>query len=137
MSLADPAESLRLFEESLPVFVVVFLWAFLAEFALPGLRSELRTAGIVMALLYVVVRGSAIGRRGEAPDLPESVVETLRDNVRALVPALPWFLLVFALGVVEPYTGGPLFLVYVAATTGVLTVLLYAVTFGSARLLTT
>lgn len=30
MSFADPAESLRLFEESLPVFVVVFLWAFLA-----------------------------------------------------------------------------------------------------------
>lgn len=90
-----------------------------------------------MALLYVVVRGSTIGRRAEAPDLPESVVEALRDNLRALVPALPWFLLVFALGVVEPYTGGSRLLVYVAATTGVLTVLLYAVTFGSARLRTT
>lgn len=136
MSVARSEDSLRLFEESLPVFAVVFLWTLLAVFARYDLRWGLRSAGVVMALLYVVVRGAAIGHGVEPVGHPRSVVAALRDSVRALAPALPWFLLAFALRAGRDHTGLPLprELVYISSTTGVLTVVLYAVVFGSARL---
>ena len=136
MSVARSADSFRLFEESLPVFAVVLLWTLLAVFARHDLRTGLRYAGVVMALLYVVVRGAAIGHGVETVGHPKSVVEGLRDSFRALVPAFPWFLLAFALRAGRAYTGFtlPRELVYVSSTTGVLTVVLYAVVFGSARI---
>lgn len=139
MSFVSSEDSVRLFEESLPVFAVVFLWTLLAVFARYDLGSGLRNAGVVMALLYVVVRGAAIGNGVETVGHPKSVVAALRDSFRALVPASPWFLLAFALRVGRDYTGFllPRELVYVSSTTGVLTVVLYAVVFGSARLRST
>lgn len=139
MQVASSEDQFRLFEESLPVFAVVFLWTPLAVFARDDLRSGLRYAGVVMALLYVVVRGAAIGYGVETVGHPKSVVDGLRDSVRALVPASPWFLLAFALRAGRDYTGFvlPRELVYVSSATGVLTVVLYAVVFGSARLRST
>ncbi|QLD89673.1 hypothetical protein HWV07_11820 [Natronomonas salina] len=136
MPVASSEDSFQLFEESLPVFAVVFLWTLLAVFARYDLGSGLRYAGLVMALLYVVVRGAAVGRSVETVRHPTSVVDGLRDSVRSLAPASPWFLLAFALRVGRDYTGFvlPSELVYVSSATGVLTVVLYAAVFGSARL---
>jgi hypothetical protein len=128
----------RRFEDSIPVFAVLLPWMLLSILGGSNLGAELWHAGLVMALLYVVVRGVSRSHAvadGKQSD-PDSIVAVLRDSGLALAVALPWFLLAIALELARTYTGfywiGSF--VSVAETTGLLTVVLYAVMVGTARL---
>lgn len=136
--LVDTTTLLRRFEDSIPVFAVLLLWTLLSAVSHGPLAVGLRRAGLVMALLNVVVHGVSRSRVVEdgPPGNPDSVVAVLRDSARALAAALPWFLLALAVELVRPYTRFYWIesVASVAATAGLLTVVLYAVPVGAARL---
>ncbi|MFB6170239.1 MAG: hypothetical protein ABEJ06_03745 [Haloarculaceae archaeon] len=135
----------RLYGESLPVAVALSFWVVLSWFGgAPGVARGLRLAGVVMALLYVVVRGRAIARSQPPTPQPTDVAGVLSENLRVLAAAGGWFLAALVAALVDPYwrvVGLPgLFaspvdsLVFVLSGTGVGTVLLYALAVGLPRL---
>ena len=82
----------RLAEEGVPVAAILLFWttlAVLAEYS--PVRGSVSTAGIVMAGLYVVVRGVALSDVVE-PLETESLEAIIRENIRVAVPAGAWFL---------------------------------------------
>ena len=82
----------RLAEEGVPVAAILLFWTTLALLAgYSPVRDTVNTAGIVMAGLYVVVRGVALSDTVEPPET-ESLEAIIRKNVRVAVPAGVWFL---------------------------------------------
>jgi hypothetical protein len=138
-----PLTARALLRESLPVVAVLFFWSVLSWPTIPGVDDALRTAGLAMVALYVVVRGVSLSRHVSAPVFSD-VASVLRENVRAALPAAGWFVaahLVAALESLWQGVGLPgLFtsprgaLVRLFALTGVATVGLYAVAVGTAAL---
>lgn len=142
MSPPNPRDVLL---ESPPIAAIMLFWlvvSWLAPF--PPITTGIRAAGVVMALLYAVVRGLAVAERGE-PSLSLGDYGTvLRVNGLALLAAAGWFVLarlVLIMGVLWTQLGLPgLFtspaggLLFAFSTTGVLTVVLYAVAFGAGAL---
>lgn len=132
----------RLVEESLPAAVALLLWSLLATVAQNGVALGLRIAGIVMALLYVAVRASALADSLAVDEQPTDPEPILRENVSVALAAGVWFLsaLVVALfadfieNIIFPLRGLFSAISFVLAATGVATVIFYAVAVGTARL---
>lgn len=136
-------DSRRLIRESAPVAVILLFWISISSVVRPEIATGLLRAGIIMALLYTVIRGLTIAETHPSTDPPTNVEEILRENVRAAIPAGVWFFLAHAVFVVEhiwdtigiPGVGtspaGDLAFVFIG--TGVAAVLLYAISVGVPR----
>ncbi len=141
-----PLEPHQLLRDSLPIAVILTLWMildiiFFQVIFLP-LPGGFRWGGIVMALLYVVVKGVQRGREISAPT-PTDIRGILIENAQVLLVAGVWFVLAGIYYEFSHYRWvlGPLwFLIpstalgsFVFAATGVLTVVYCAVALGKAR----
>lgn len=82
----------RLLRESAPVAVILLFWNVLSELFAPNISSGLFWAGIVMTLLYVVVRGVALAESTPAASRPDDLQAVLAENVRVALTAGVWFL---------------------------------------------
>lgn len=141
--MGPPLDSRRLVRESAPVAVILLFWVGLSTLARPVIATGLLRVGIIMALLYTVVRGLAIAQTQPPTDQPTDVEGILRENVRVALPAGIWFLSAHAIFVVEhvwdtlgipglgtsPAEG----LAFVFIGAGVASVLLYAIAIGVPR----
>lgn len=140
VSPLDTRSSLR---ESVPVAVILLFWMLLSSVVIRPIATHLLRAGIVMALLYTVVRGVALARTHQPTRRPDDLEGILRENVRVALPAGVWFLaahLVYfieqvwdrlgILGSVSPLVEP---LVFSFSGSGVAVVVLYAVAVGLPR----
>lgn len=148
----SPLQPATLRRESVTVAVILGFWTAVALLAEPfaALRTALRTAGVVVALGYVTVRGVTLARSVPVSALPSGTEQVLRENLAVLRGVGLWFL---AALVVEPVADIVLFqlvplprplrdptatlvegLVFVLAATGVVTVALHAITAAVARI---
>ena len=82
----------RLAAEAVPVAAVLAFWSVVSWlFVLrPEIEGAVRTAGVVMAALYVVVRGVALASEVSVPDVGD-LEAVLRDNGRVAISAGFWF----------------------------------------------
>lgn len=135
----------RLLRESAPLAVVVGFWVVLSWFGRdPDIATGIKYAGAIMGLLYAVVRGVRLADATAPAPVPEGPANLLRENVQVALPAGLWFLAANLSGFVaelwNQYVGVGLFtspvesLSFVFTATGVLTVVLYAVTVGLSRI---
>lgn len=141
--MASPLDTRRLLRESAPVAVILLFWVVLASFVPAEIATGLMRAGIIMAVLYTIVRGLAIAETLEPARLPTDVEGILRENVRVAIPAGSWFLAAHAIYLVEQLwdmlgipgwdtsPAGEISFVFVG--TGVAAVLLYAISVGVPR----
>lgn len=134
----------RLLRESAPVAAVVGFWVVLSWFGREaGIATGIRYAGVVMALLYTVVRGVRLAETTAQTPVPDDVGELLRENLRVAVPAGLWFLVAMLVGFAAElwnqlvhfglFSSPADSLSFVFTATGVLTVVLYAVAVGLPR----
>lgn len=140
--MAPPLDTRRLVQESAPVAVILLFWVGIAILARPVIETGLLRAGIIMALLYTVVRGLTIAKTQPLTEQPDDVSGILRENVRVALPAGVWFVIAHAIFFVE-YIGDtfglPLStswadeLAFVFVGAGVAAVLLYAISVGVPR----
>lgn len=142
--MVTPLSPRRIVEESVPVAAVLLVWTVPAEllYGIDGAFVEAaRLAGLVMALLYVTVRGLRLGRSLPPTTPPRGVSEVLLDNARAGVAAGVWILAAALFttvwGFVDAHAGFPsqwsIPFVNALAGAAVGTVLLYAIANGSSR----
>lgn len=147
MSPLTPKRTLR---ESGALALILVVWgvaAMVIGFE-PTIRTGIQVAGLIMAGLYAVVRGRTLSADARAVYQSTDPEAILRDNFRALLPALAWFVLAaVAIGIeglldvalrefgLFAYPAATL--AYLFAGTGVMTVLLYAVATGYATLAST
>ncbi|WP_158059015.1 hypothetical protein [Halorussus halophilus] len=90
----------RLATEAIPVATILLFWNVLGWIAdMQEAGGLVRTAGTVMAALYVVLRGVALapevtpfGLEKFSPLLRDDVKKLLSENARIAVPAGVWFL---------------------------------------------
>lgn len=150
----------RFLRESLPIAGITLGWLIVSWFAgHPSIGTGARYAGVVMAGAYAVVRGVALARQSPIVELPtpgplggdpagsawlfatRSVPpDLLRGNLAAMLAGGAWLLAARSVLLVESAWNGlglpGLFrspapgLVFVLTVTGVLTVVLVAVTVG-------
>ncbi|MFC4549714.1 MULTISPECIES: hypothetical protein [Halorussus] len=80
-------------QEAIPVAAILLFWNVLSWlFTLdPAIGGTVRSAGTVMALLYVVVRGVVLAPSVSVP-ITGDVEPVLRENARVALPAGAWFL---------------------------------------------
>lgn len=142
--MSSSIDSRRLFRESRPVAGILLFWVVVSWIGTePGITTSLRLAGVVMALLYVGVRGVELAQTHPPTPLPTNVSDLLRENARVLSAAGIWFLPAVLLAFLEPYWEeigllrlfmSPLeSLAFVFTGTGVTTVILYAIVTGVSR----
>lgn len=143
--MAPTIYSIRLLRESAPLAAVVGFWVIFSWFGRdPDIATGIRYAGVVMGLLYAVVRGVRLADTTSPTPVLDGPADLLRENTRVAVPAGLWFLAAALSGFVaelwNQYVGVGLFvspvqsLSFVLTVTGVLTVVLYAVAVGSSRI---
>ncbi|MFD1586731.1 hypothetical protein ACFR9U_07025 [Halorientalis brevis] len=139
--MPSPLDARRLVEESVPAAVVLLFWSVLAAIAQSGVALGLRIAGVVMALLYVVVRALTLADSLADDGQPIESEPILRENATVAVASGVWFLaaLLFSAPLPIPRSIDYLFGLFSAisfalAATGVLTVVLYAVAVGIVRM---
>lgn len=123
--------------------MILLFWVSISSFVRPVIATGLLLAGIIMTLLYTVVRGLTIAKTQPLTDQPADVEGILRENVSVALPAGIWFLSAHAIFVVEhiwdtfgipglgtsPAEG----LAFVFIGAGVASVLLYAIANGVPR----
>ena len=145
--MSVPFDTRRLLAESAPVAVVLAFWSTLALLTHSIVSTGLRYAGVAMALLYVVVRATALSRTIPPTDPPETLEEILAENLSVAIPAGVWFVPAMVLGeFLAPLFEYPALLssfefleslLHVAAFSftgaGVAAVLLYAISVGLTR----
>lgn len=141
--MASPLDSGRLLRESAPVAAILLFWLVPAAVVQPVVANGLVRAGVVMALLYTVVRGVDLARHAPSTPAPETVEELVRENLRVAIPAAAWFALASAvyfvahvwtlLGIPGAFTSPADGLAYVFTGAGVAVVLLYAIVVGITR----
>lgn len=141
----------RTLEETVSIALVLLLWAVLSTLAMGDGRVQFAVlvSGLVMAGLYAVVRGVALSSDADPAYEDPDAESVLVQNGRALLVAVPWFVLALvvavvaegAFGLVFPFSGSSTFvrrslatLVQVFAFTGALSVLLVAVATGTRAL---
>lgn len=79
-------------EQAVPVAAILIFWNVLAVVAAEqGVGGSIRSAGIVMAALYVLLRGVALSSE-VLPPATKNVIAVLFENARIAVPAGAWFL---------------------------------------------
>lgn len=142
MSSLSPS---RVFADSLPIAAILLFWVLVSWLgAHPLLGRGARIAGLVMALTYAIVRGITSAPHARSPSALADVGSVLRINGLALLAAVGWFIgarvVILAEQVwselalpgvfVSPADG----LVFAFTATGVVTIVLYAVTLGTAIL---
>lgn len=140
ISPLDISSSLR---ESVPVAVILLFWTVLSSIVIRPVAPSLLRAGIVMALLYTVVRGVTLARTHQPTRRPDDLEGILRENVSVALPAGVWFLAAHLAYFVEqiwdrlgiPGSVSPLVepLVFSFSGSGVAVVLLYAIAVGLPR----
>lgn len=118
----------RLLQEGVPIAAVLLFWTALSLFTDSPVAGGLRYAGVVMAALYVVVRGVELAGSFPVVGAPETPGELLLENASVAVSASLWFA-----GAVVAYAVFLDPLGFVLTGTGVGTVLLYAVAVGLPR----
>ena len=72
--------------------MILLFWTVLGTFVRVDVATGLLRAGVVMALLYAVVRGVGLARTAPATPQPRDVRALLRENARVALPAGAWFL---------------------------------------------
>ncbi|WP_128478853.1 hypothetical protein [Halorussus pelagicus] len=128
----------RMTLEALPVAAILLFWNLLAGVAeFQGVAGSVSSAGVVMAALYVVVRGVSLAEQVRPPAMGR--VETvLVENARLAVPAGAWFLAAVMAAAVERYVNEVLWLLSPVKTAlagaGLAVVGLYAVAAGYSAL---
>ena len=125
----------RFVVETVPVVVILLFWNLLAWVAaLQNVGGSVRTAGVVMAGLYVAVRGVSLASQ-VSPPATLDVASILRENARIAVAAGAWFVAAMAVSTVGSYVVElPRILAPVAdslAGAGLGVVALYAVAAGT------
>lgn len=141
--MVSPLDTRRLLRESAPVTVILLFWVVLSSVVRPTIATGLLRAGVIMALLYTVVRGVALARTHQPTPQPDDLEGILRENVRVALPAGVWFLaayLVYFIEQVWDVLGIPGWdtspaegLAFVFVGAGVAVVLLYAISVGLPR----
>jgi len=142
--MPSPLDARRLVEETVPVAVVLLFWSVLAAIAQSGVALGLRIAGVVMALLYVVVRALALADSLADDGQPVDSEPILRENATVAVASGVWFLTALLFSAPIPIARQIVYLLrglfsaisFAFAATGVLTVVLYAVAVGIVRVRT-
>lgn len=143
----SPPSPQRVFLDSLPIAGIMLFWLLVSWLGShPLLGSAARIAGLVMALTYAIVSGinNASATRPDSDPGFAKVGPVLRVNGLALLAGAGWFvvarLLIFVeqlwrdLALPGAFTSPTDGLVFAFTATGVLTVVLYAVTLGTATL---
>jgi hypothetical protein len=137
--------SRRVFVDSLPIAAILLFWVLVSWLgAHPLLGTGARIAGLVMALTYAVVKGFASAPHAHSPSALADVGSVLRINGLALLAAVGWFIgarvIIFAeqawseLALPGAFTSPADGLAFAFTATGVVTIVLYAVTLGTALL---
>ena len=94
---------LRLIVESVPVAAILLFWnllAWIVEFQ--NIGGPVRTAGAVMAALYVTVRGVSLAPKVSPPAMVD-VKTVVRENAQLAVPAGAWFVAAMLVAAVDGY----------------------------------
>ncbi|WP_137285995.1 hypothetical protein [Halorussus salinisoli] len=93
----------RMAAEAVPVAAILLFWNLLAGIAqFQNVGGTVATAGVVMAALYVAVRGVSLS----AEVLPPTVGDTkavLYENASIAVPAGAWFVAAMVVGAIEAH----------------------------------
>lgn len=142
--MVSPLDTRQLLEESVPIAIVLAFWVVLSWFGGSRIGTNIRNAGIVMALFYTVVRGIALSRSIPSTPQPVDPEELIRENAAVALPAAAWFFAAIVISFIaqfwDEFIGIGLFtspensFAFVLSTTGVLTVLLYAIAVGRSRI---
>jgi hypothetical protein len=133
------------FIDSPPIAGILLFWLVISWLAShPLLGRAGRTAGLVMAVTYAIVRGVAIAKQVQWEPTLADVGTVLRVNGLALLAAVGWFLVarlvIFGgqvwseLGLPGVFTSPADGLAFVFTATGVVTIVMYAVALGTAGL---
>lgn len=141
--MVPPYDTRRLLRESAPVAVILLFWTTLSSIAHPIVASGLHRAGLIMALLYTVIRGVALARNHTPTSPPVTITGILRENVRVVIAAGAWFVaaeLVYVirrlwedLNLPGAFTSPAEALAFVLVSAGVATILMYAIAVGLPR----
>lgn len=124
----------RLAREAIPVAAILLFWNVLAGIArTQNVGGPVGEAGVLMAALYVVVRGISLSDR-VVPLATGDVATVLTQNARIAMPAGAWFLGAMVAGAVElhvrEFTGFAWAVKTALAGAGLGVVGLYAVAVG-------
>lgn len=141
--MVPPLSTRRLLQESAPVVVILLFWTVLSWLVRYDIAAGFVRAGVIMALLYTVVRGVSLARRTPTAPQPDDIEGLLRENVHVALPAGGWFLaahLVYFIeglwdlfGIPGVFTSPAADLSFVFIGAGVAVVLLYAISVGLPR----
>lgn len=141
----SPLSPRRVFINSVPIAAILLFWVFVSWLgAHPLLGRGARIAGFVMALTYAVVRGITSAPHTRSPSALADIGSVLRINGLALLAAVGWFIgarvIILAeqvwseLALPGVFTSPADGLAFAFTATGVVTIVLYAVTLGTALL---
>lgn len=135
----------RVFVDSLPIAAIMLLWLAVSWLGShPLLGRGARIAGLAMALTYAIVKGITSAPHTRSPPALADVGSVLRVNGLALFAGAGWFvgarLVVFAeqlwseMALPGAFTSPANGRAFAFTAIGVVTIVLYAVTLGTAVL---
>lgn len=135
----------QVFVDSLPIAAIMLFWVAVSWLGShPLLGRGARVAGLVMALTCAIIKGTTSAPHARSPPALTDVGSVLRINGLALLAGAGWFfiarLVVFAeqmwseLALPGAFTSPAGGLTFAFTATGVVTIVLYAVTLGNAVL---
>lgn len=135
----SPPSPRRIFVDSLPIATILLFWVLVSWLGShPLLGRGARIAGLVMALTYAIVRGITYTTHAGSPSALTDIGPVLRVNGLALLAGAGWFVLARLVVFIEQvwselalpgaFTSPADGLVFAFTATGVVTVVLYAVT---------
>lgn len=139
--VAGGPDTRRLLRESIPAAVILLFWLALSVPVRPSISAGLSQAGIIMTILYTVVRGVMLGQEFRPISQTTGLKGILRENVRVTFPAGAWFIsaqIVYeieglwdTLGIPGAFTSPADGLVFVLNGAGIAVVVIHAVWVGS------
>jgi hypothetical protein len=92
----------RLLTESIPIASILLFWMVLSWIGgEPTVARGFQITGIVMAVMYIVVRGTTLGRLEAGHESTTDLRSLLLTNVRVALPVGLWFFGAMAVGVLE------------------------------------
>lgn len=92
----------RLLTESIPIASILLFWMVLSWIGgEPTVTRGFQITGIVMAVMYIVVRGITLGRLEAGYEPTTDLRSLLLTNVRVALPVGLWFLGAMAVEVLE------------------------------------
>lgn len=141
----SPLSPQRTFLNSLPIAGIMLFWLVISWIAShPLVGGGARLAGLVMALTYAITKGITSAPQAPVDPLFVDIRSTLRTNGLALLAAGGWFILAKLVILAEQlwrvlalpglFTSPDNGLIFAFTSTGVVTVVLYAVTLGTVAL---